>query len=149
MLASVELRRGIGNTGLLFPSRLESAYLSLYALPPPCKALLDWNGERNRVHAFLCLLRRTLCAYAPLLDQMDMPRSVFPSGHAAGGFSTAFGIWGAVPERALLWGSTFTLAILVYVATVYCRYHYAVVGLTSILIGGFAYAASRRGGAIA
>ena len=84
-----------------------------------------------------------------VLDNMDMPTSVFPSGHVAVGFSTAFGMLAAVPQRPSLWAPVFTLAILVYVATIYCRYHYAVDGLASILIVGSVYAAARRGGAVA
>jgi membrane-associated phospholipid phosphatase len=45
----------------------------------------------------------------------------------------------AMPERRWLYSSVFTIAIVVVVATVYCRYHYAVDGLASIGISIFAW----------
>ncbi len=69
-----------------------------------------------------------------LLDHMDISTSVFPSGHVAVAFSTAFGLLFAAPERKKLCWSAFGAALLVFAATIYGRYHYAVDGLVSILI---------------
>lgn len=84
-----------------------------------------------------------------VLNHMDMPTSVFPSGHVAVGFATAFGMVAAVPERRALLLAFFTVATLVYFATIYCRYHYAVDGLASILLVSAVYTAFRRGGLVA
>ena len=67
-----------------------------------------------------------------LLDNFDVSKSVFPSGHVAVAFSTAFGLLRAVPARARVWAPAFALAASVFVATVYCRYHYAADGFASI-----------------
>ena len=75
-----------------------------------------------------------------LLARLDIDTSVFPSGHVAVAFSTAFGMRAAVPERRGVWLAAFGAAAVVYVATIYGRYHYAVDGLASI---GIAWAASK------
>lgn len=80
-----------------------------------------------------------------ILDNMDIPTSVFPSGHVAVAFSAAFGMLRAVRRHPRLWAPVFGVAILVYVATVYCRYHYAVDGLASIAVAGAAWIATNRG----
>lgn len=69
-----------------------------------------------------------------ILDHMDIATSVFPSGHVAVAFSSAFGMWRAVPHRPRIYVGFFAMAILVYLATVYGRYHYAVDGLASLAI---------------
>ena len=91
-------------------------------------------------------LGRTLNVW--VLDHMDIPTSVFPSGHVAVAFSAAFGMLRAVRTRPAMWGSIFGVAILVYVATIYCRYHYAVDGLASMGIAAAAWLVSVRGGDI-
>ena len=48
--------------------------------------------------------------------------------------SAALGLFHALRERAPVWGLAFLFAFLVYVATIYGRYHYAVDGLASIFI---------------
>jgi membrane-associated phospholipid phosphatase len=77
-----------------------------------------------------------------LLDHLDISTGVFPSGHVAVAFSAAFGLLGAIPARRLAWGVAFAAAALVFTATVYCRYHYAVDGLASIAISLAAWRAS-------
>jgi membrane-associated phospholipid phosphatase len=67
-----------------------------------------------------------------LLEHGDIDSSVFPSGHVAVAFSCAFGLLRAIPERRTIWLTAFLAAILVFTATIYCRYHYAVDGLASI-----------------
>ena len=85
-----------------------------------------------------------------VLDHLDIPTSVFPSGHVAVGFSTAFGIHRALRSRPAIWGAAFAFASLVFAATVYCRYHYAVDGLASIGIVALAGTiAGRRGEPVA
>lgn len=69
-----------------------------------------------------------------LHDNADISTSVFPSGHVGVAFSTAFGLVFAVPERRRLILSAFIAAALVWVATIYCRYHYTVDGFASIFI---------------
>jgi membrane-associated phospholipid phosphatase len=84
-----------------------------------------------------------------VLDHMDIPTSVFPSGHVAVAFSAAFGMLRAVRQRPAYWGAAFAVAVLVYVATIYCRYHYAVDGLASIAIAAAAWAVSALEGEVA
>jgi len=69
-----------------------------------------------------------------LLGRFNVAIAVFPSGHVALALSAALGLFHALRERALIWGLAFLFAFLVYVATIYGRYHYAVDGLASIVI---------------
>lgn len=80
-----------------------------------------------------------------ILDHMDISTSVFPSGHVAVAFSSGLGMLAAVRERPWIWGGVMAAAVVVYVATVYCRYHYAVDGLASIAVVMAAWAVSRGG----
>ena len=79
---------------------------------------------------------------------MDIGTSVFPSGHVAVAFSSAFGMLRAVRSRPGIWVPVFVVATLVYAATIYCRYHYAVDGLASIGIAALAWKVSGRGGSV-
>ncbi len=81
-----------------------------------------------------------------LLDRLDISTGVFPSGHVAVAFSTAFGLLSAMPERKPLIASGFTFAAAVYLATVYGRYHYAMDGLASMAIAGIAWRVATRMG---
>lgn len=74
-----------------------------------------------------------------LLDHMDITTSVFPSGHVAVAFSCAFGLMRTIPSRQGIWMTAFGVAVLVYAATIYGRYHYAVDGLASILLATIAW----------
>ena len=67
-----------------------------------------------------------------LLDHCDISTSVFPSGHVAVAFSSAFGLIRALPDRRWLCAGVLTAAIIVFSSTVYCRYHYVTDGLASI-----------------
>jgi membrane-associated phospholipid phosphatase len=69
-----------------------------------------------------------------VLSNLDIATSVFPSGHVAVAFSAGFGLLAALPERKWLSSLVFLAAALVFVATVYGRYHYAADGVASILI---------------
>ncbi len=69
-----------------------------------------------------------------ILDHLDISTSVFPSGHVAVAFSSAFGIKRALPGDPKLFAFFLGLACSVYLATIYGRYHYVIDGLASILI---------------
>jgi membrane-associated phospholipid phosphatase len=77
-----------------------------------------------------------------LLNRMDITTSVFPSGHVAAAFSAAFGLWRTLPERRIVCYGVLLMAGLVYLATIYCRYHYAADGAASLLISLLALLAS-------
>jgi membrane-associated phospholipid phosphatase len=68
-----------------------------------------------------------------LLDHLDISTGVFPSGHCAVAFSSAFGLMAALRRRWITI-TAFLLALIVYAATIYGRYHYAADGLASIFI---------------
>lgn len=77
-----------------------------------------------------------------ILGAYGIHMSVFPSGHAAAAFSSAFAVRRLLPEhrpagRVFLW-----LAILIAVATVYGRYHFAIDTLAGL---GMALAAAWAG----
>lgn len=76
-----------------------------------------------------------------LLDKWDISSSVFPSGHVAVAFSCAFGILRALPEKRGAFLSVLTIAATIFTATVYCRYHYFVDGLASLIISATAWLA--------
>jgi membrane-associated phospholipid phosphatase len=67
-----------------------------------------------------------------LLDHGDISTGVFPSGHVAVAFASAFGLLRARCRRPWVCGAVFVAAAMVFLATIYCRYHYAVDGLASI-----------------
>lgn len=69
-----------------------------------------------------------------LLGNFDISTSVFPSGHVAAAFSSAFGLIRAVPDCPRLCAAGLTAAALVFLATIYGRYHYAADGCASLLI---------------
>jgi membrane-associated phospholipid phosphatase len=69
-----------------------------------------------------------------ILDHLDISTSVFPSGHVAVAFSCAFGMKRALPDSRLVFGFLLFAALLVFSATIYGRYHYAVDGFASIVI---------------
>jgi membrane-associated phospholipid phosphatase len=77
-----------------------------------------------------------------LLDRYDISTGIFPSGHVAVAFSCGFGLLRALPEKRWWWSGIFMVATLVFVATVYCRYHYAADGIASIGISTAAWLVS-------
>ena len=79
-----------------------------------------------------------------LLDHYDISTGIFPSGHVAVAFSSAYGVLLAAPARRRLWGSVFVAATLVFTATIYGRYHYAADGIASILITTVCWRITRR-----
>jgi len=69
-----------------------------------------------------------------LLDRLDISTSVLPSGHVAVALSSALGMFAALPRRPIFGWCALGLTALVYLATIYCRYHYAVDGLISVVV---------------
>ncbi len=59
-----------------------------------------------------------------VLSGAGIHTSVFPSAHVAGAFATAFGIRAALPQAAWLYRLLMAMAVLIFVAVVYGRYHY-------------------------
>lgn len=76
-----------------------------------------------------------------ILGHFDITTSVFPSGHVTAAFASAFGLWRAIPERRWISGLAFLLAVLVMMATVDGRYHYAVDGLAGMAVSILAFLA--------
>ncbi len=80
-----------------------------------------------------------------IFKHLDIKNSVFPSGHVAAAFATAFGMYRALtspkprPMRFAVAGGFFAFATLVLLATIYGRYHYVADGLASIVICVLAY----------
>jgi len=60
-----------------------------------------------------------------LLGSQGIHTSVFPSAHVSGAFAAAFAMRGVFPDKPWLRWGTLVYAILVALATVYGRYHYA------------------------
>jgi membrane-associated phospholipid phosphatase len=60
-----------------------------------------------------------------LLGNWGIQTSVFPSAHVAEAFSTAFGMWRAMPESKWVTRFLLVMATLIALATVYGLYHYA------------------------
>ncbi len=67
-----------------------------------------------------------------VLDHFDISTSVFPSGHVGVAFGSFWGLFSVLPEKRALWGTALALALVVFAATIYGRYHYAADGLASI-----------------
>ena len=61
-----------------------------------------------------------------LLGGYGIHTSVFPSAHVSGAFAAAWSMMRALPEKPWVGRGLLVLAILIAVATVYGRYHYAV-----------------------
>jgi membrane-associated phospholipid phosphatase len=74
-----------------------------------------------------------------LVGSYGIHTSVFPSAHVSGAFAAAFGIGYVVPHRRWLVWTYFIYAILVAIATVYGRYHYAVDAAGGFFIGVAAF----------
>lgn len=74
-----------------------------------------------------------------ILDRWDIQSSVFPSGHVAAAFSAAFALHLAAPDRRPLTGLLVVNALLVWVNTIYSRYHYAADGLAGLAVSAAAF----------
>jgi hypothetical protein len=77
-----------------------------------------------------------------LLDHYDISTGIFPSGHVAVAFSCGFGLLRTIPRKPRWWGAIFCAAALVFLATIYGRYHYAADGLASVGISTTAWVVS-------
>jgi hypothetical protein len=75
-----------------------------------------------------------------ILSHADIHASVFPSGHVGVGFSAAFASWVAGHRRRMAC-ALFAFAAVVWVTTVYSRYHYAADGLAALGVSASAIAA--------
>ena len=73
-----------------------------------------------------------------ILNHWDIRSSVFPSGHVAAAFSGAFAMRLAAPHRRPLAGMLLAIAVLVWMNTVYGRYHYAADGLAGLVVSAAA-----------
>ena len=69
--------------------------------------------------------------------------SVFPSGHVSHAFAAAFAMMRVLPDKKWAGRSLFVLAVLIYFATVYGRYHYAVDGLAGLAVAVLAVVVTR------
>jgi membrane-associated phospholipid phosphatase len=77
-----------------------------------------------------------------LLNHGDIQTSVFPSGHVATAFSSAFGMIWVLPERPWVGRALLLLATLIATATIYGRYHYLADALASLALSAAAIAFS-------
>lgn len=69
-----------------------------------------------------------------ILSRGDIQTSVFPSGHVTASFSAAFAMMLALPERKWFGRFLMMMAVLISIATVYGRYHYAADGFAGLMI---------------
>ena len=79
-----------------------------------------------------------------ILGAYGIHMSVFPSGHAAAAFSCAFAVRELLPAHSRTGTAFLTLAILIAVATVYGRYHFAIDTLAGFALAVAALALHRR-----
>jgi membrane-associated phospholipid phosphatase len=75
-----------------------------------------------------------------MLGNYGIHTSCFPSAHVAAAFSAAFGMRRALPERPWVSRLLLTLALLIALATVYGRYHYAADAAAGFAVAVFAVA---------
>jgi membrane-associated phospholipid phosphatase len=61
-----------------------------------------------------------------ILGNFSIHSSVFPSAHVSSAFSAAWGLLATLPERRWVGWAMAAYGVCVSIATVYCRYHYAV-----------------------
>jgi membrane-associated phospholipid phosphatase len=78
-----------------------------------------------------------------ILGSYGIHTSVFPSAHVAGAFSVAFGMWRAMPGTKWVSRSLLAVALVIAVATVYGRYHYAADAGAGFLMAVLALAVER------
>ena len=106
--------------------------LSAYALIPLVPVISPRIAYPGMDEPAIATVPRAINVW--MLDHLDNAVTVFPSGHVAVAFSSAFGLLTVFRRRAVFWLPAFALAALIYVATIYGRYHYLVDGLTSIVV---------------
>ncbi len=69
-----------------------------------------------------------------LLSGGGIHTSVFPSGHVAHSFAAGWGMLRALPEHKWVGRTLLTLAALIFIATIYGRYHYAVDSIAGLVV---------------
>jgi membrane-associated phospholipid phosphatase len=69
-----------------------------------------------------------------ILNHWDIHASVFPSGHVAAAFSASLAMRLAAPRRQAFARVLLALAVLVWLNTIYGRYHYAADGLAAVMV---------------
>lgn len=111
--------------------------LSAYALLPHFPSVSPRIAFPNEHLPEVITLFRSINVW--VLDHLDISTSVFPSGHVAVAFSAAFGTLRTLPGRRRIHAAAFAFATMVFIATVYGRYHYAVDGLASIMLSAAAW----------
>ena len=70
-----------------------------------------------------------------ILGGYGIHTSVFPSAHVSGAFAAAFALKQALSDRPWVYRGVFVYAVLVALATVYGRYHYAVDAVAGVVVG--------------
>ena len=69
-----------------------------------------------------------------ILGHGGIHTSVFPSGHVSAAFALAISIFRVLPTRPWIGAAFLIVAVGIFVATIYGRYHYAVDALAGLLI---------------
>ncbi len=87
-----------------------------------------------------------------LLSRGGIHTSVFPSAHVSSAFGAAFGLLLVMPKPSWVYRTVMTLAICIFWATIYGRYHYAVdavagFAVSLVALGAGAALKRREGGA--
>jgi membrane-associated phospholipid phosphatase len=75
-----------------------------------------------------------------ILGGYGIHTSVFPSAHVSGALAAAFALRRVLQDRPWVYRGVFVYAILVAIATVYGRYHYAVDAAAGMVMGALAAA---------
>jgi membrane-associated phospholipid phosphatase len=76
-----------------------------------------------------------------VLSRGDIRSSVFPSGHVGVGFSAALATWLAGRRHRRQAWALLGFATVVWLTTIYSRYHYAADGLAALVVSGTVIAA--------
>jgi membrane-associated phospholipid phosphatase len=110
--------------------RIDDAYVVLLAATLGSYALYPWFPSEPPRTVFpgadlpaASLVRKLNLA---IVGRYGIHTSVFPSGHSAAAFGAAFAAMEFMPEKAWTGRGFLLLAVLIAVATVYGRYHFAV-----------------------
>jgi membrane-associated phospholipid phosphatase len=74
-----------------------------------------------------------------ILGGYGIHTSVFPSAHVSGAFAAALAVWRLFPDVRWLRWFTLIYSVLIAIATVYGRYHYAVDAFAGFVVGAVAF----------
>jgi membrane-associated phospholipid phosphatase len=118
--------------------RIDDAFVVLLAAALGSYALYPWFPSEPPRTVFpgadpppMSLLRRINLA---IVGRYGIHTSVFPSGHSAAAFGAAFAAMKFMPEKVWPGRIFLLLAVLIAVATVYGRYHFAVDAVAGLAI---------------